>query len=242
LGAHAAEALLVNQACGGGVAAFDIVAGKFAAHPDYRTALVIGANRVCEPYWNRMEINTSVYSDGAAAAVIRRDHGTCRWLATEIITDGTYADFMRMDVGGAARPFAPGDPEAARVRSPFDRLDDFFQGDVRRMYQFVATIRRRNREVVAAACERAGVAPGDIRRVLHFNDNVKQLTELAGDLGVPVERTNRDVATEYAHVGCADQLLSLERLLAEGVLAGGDLVALTSTGSGMHWICTLLQV
>ncbi|MGH3735253.1 MAG: hypothetical protein ACRDT6_06470 [Micromonosporaceae bacterium] len=52
----------------------DMVAGKFAAHPAYRTAVVIGANRVCEPYWNRIEINTSIYSDAAAAAVIRRDH------------------------------------------------------------------------------------------------------------------------------------------------------------------------
>lgn len=242
LGAHGAEAVLVNQACGGGVAAFDIVAGKFAAHPAYRTALVIGANRVCEPYWNRMEINTSVYSDGAAAAVVRRDHGTCRWLATEIITDGTYADFMRMDIGATARPFTADRAEQPRVGGPQDRLDDFFRGDVRAMFKFVATVRARSREVVDAACARAGVAREDIKRVLHFNDNIKQLTELAKDLGVPLDRTNVETALDHGHVGCADQLLALRRLLAEGELADGDLVALTSTSSGMHWICTLLRV
>jgi 3-oxoacyl-[acyl-carrier-protein] synthase-3 len=242
LGADRAEALLLSQACGGGVAAFDLVAGKFATHPGYRTALVVGANRVCEPYWNRMEINTSVFSDGAAAAVMRRDHDSCRWLATEVISDGRYAGFMRMDVGGAAVPFGTPGAGPAEVKSPFDRLDEFFEGDVRQMYKFVAMIRARNREVVEAACARAGVDLADLRRIVHFNDNVKQLTELARDLGVGLERTNVRPATEHAHVGCADQLLGLERHLADGDLARDDLVALSSTGSGMHWICTLLRV
>jgi len=241
LGATRAEALLLSQACGGGVASFDVVAGKLATHPEYETALVIGANRVCEPYWNRMEINTSIFSDGAAAAVLRRGWGSCRWLATEIITDGSYAGFMRMDVGGAARPFAGGE-RAPSVRSPSDRLDDFFAGDVRRMFEFVATMRARNREVVEVACARAGVAPADLRRVIHFNDNAKQLAEVARDLGVPPERTNLELALEHAHLGCADQLFALEHHLEAGELEPGDLVALTSTASGMHWVCTVLEV
>ena len=232
---------MLSQACGGGVAGFDVVAGKLATHPGYDTALVIGANRVCEPYWNRMEINTSIFSDGAAAAVLRRGWGSCRWLATEIITDGSYAGFMRMDVGGAARPFAAGDG-APSVLSPSDRLDEFFEGDVRQMFEFVATIRERNREVVEAACARAGVEPADLRRVIHFNDNAKQLAELARDLGMPPERTNLELALEHAHLGCADQLFALERHLEAGELEPGDLVALTGTASGMHWVCTVLEV
>jgi 3-oxoacyl-[acyl-carrier-protein] synthase-3 len=241
LGARRAEAMLVNQACGGGVASFDVVAGKLATHPDYETALIVGANRVCEPYWNRMEINTSIYSDGAAAAVVRRGETSCRWLATEIISDGTYADFMRMEVGATAQPFSDGG-QAAGVRSPFDRLDEFFAGDVRRMFGFVSTIRARNREVVEAACARAGVRLEDVRRVIHFNDNAKQLTELAKDLGIPVDRTNVELSREHAHLGCADQIFGLQQHLASGELVPGDIVALTSTASGMHWLCTILEV
>lgn len=241
LGAHRAEAVLLNQACGGGVAAFDTVAGRFATHPGYRTALVIGANRVCEPYWNRMEVNTSVFSDGAAAAVLVRDHDRCRWLATETITDGRYAGFMRMPVGGAAAPFTP-DAGTPRVGDPADRLNEFFAGDVRRMFQFVATIRERNRQVVETACDRAGVTLADVRRFVHFHDNARQFAELAKDLGVDLERTNVELALGHGHIGCADQLIGLERHLDSGELTTGDLVALTSTGSGMHWVCTLLRV
>ncbi|MET7948488.1 3-oxoacyl-[acyl-carrier-protein] synthase III C-terminal domain-containing protein [Micromonospora sp. NPDC005324] len=241
LGAHRAEAVLLNQACGGGVAAFDTVAGRFATHPEYRTALLIGANRVAEPYWNRMAVNTSIFSDGAAAAVLIRDHGRCRWLATETISDGRYAGFMRMPVGGAARPFTP-DGDTPRVGDPADRLNEFFAGDVRKMFGFVATIRERNRLVVEAACGRAGVTLADVRRFLHFHDNARQFAELAKDLGVELERTNVELALTHGHVGCADQLIGLEHHLGTGDLTDGDLVALTSTGSGMHWVCTLLRV
>ncbi|WP_405431741.1 3-oxoacyl-ACP synthase III family protein [Micromonospora sp. NBC_00617] len=241
LGAHRAEAVLLNQACGGGVAAFDTVAGRFATHPEYRTALLIGGNRVCEPYWNRMEVNTSVFSDGAAAAVLVRDHDRCRWLATETITDGRYAGFMRMPVGGAAQPFTP-DGGTPRVGDPADRLNEFFAGDVRRMFRFVATIRERNRQVVETACARAGVTLADVHRFVHFHDNARQFAELAKDLGVGLERTNVELALAHGHIGCADQLIGLERHLDSGELTDGDLVALTSTGSGMHWVCTLLRV
>jgi 3-oxoacyl-[acyl-carrier-protein] synthase III len=241
LGAHRAEAVLLNQACGGGVSGFDTVAGRFATHPEHRTALLVGANRVAEPYWNRMDINTSVFSDGAAAAVLRRDHPRGRWLTTQTISDGRYADFMRMETGGAARPFTPSTP-MARVRSPFDRLDEFFDGDIRRMFAFVATIRARNREIVELACDRAGVRVDDVRRFLHFHDNAKQFAELAKDLAVPLERTNVELALEYGHIGCADQLFGLERLLGDGEIGEGDLVVLTSTGSGMHWVATLLRI
>jgi 3-oxoacyl-[acyl-carrier-protein] synthase-3 len=147
---------------------------------------------------------------------------------------------MRMEVGAGAHPFRDGDQPG--VRNPQDRLDDFFAGDVRRMFGFVSMIRERSREVVDRACASAGVARSELRKVLHFNDNARQLADLAKDLGVPLADTNIETALDHGHVGCADQLLALSRLMAEGELAPGDLVALTSTSSGMHWICTLLRV
>src|SRR6266540_1131784 len=242
LGAHQAEALLLNQACVSGVLSFDAVAGKFATHPEYRTALVIAANRVCEQYWNRMESTTSISSDGAAAAVLVRDHPRCRWLATATISDGRYANFFRLSLGGAAHPFRPGEHRPALVDNPFDRLEDFFGRDHRAMLRFVETIGERNREVLARACAQACVAPESVTRVIHQNDNLRAFAELAEELAIPLERTNVALAMQLGHLGCADHLLCLESHLAAGDLAAGDIVALTSVGSGMHWACTLLRI
>ena len=241
LGAHHAEAVLLNQACGGGVMAFDAVAGKFATHPEYATALVVAANRVCEAYWNRMASGTSVGSDGAAAAVAIRGGQRLRWLCTEVVTDGRYADFTRLPVGGASRPFAAGGPTTDLVSNPFDRLAQHFT-DVRSMAEFADTVVARNRDVLERACKRAGIAIDDIRYVLHLNDNLRALRDLSRRLGVPLERTNAHLAMEHGHLGTADQLLALAHLEAGGQLEPGQHVALTSMSSGMHWAATLLRV
>ena len=242
LGAHRAEAVLVNQACGAGVLALDAAAGKFATRPEYRTALVIAANRVCDAYWNRMESTTAVTSDGAAAAVLVRDHQAQRFLSAAVITDGRYADFFRLETGGTARPFGPASSVPDRVASPYDRLEDFFGTDHRAMLAFADAVVQRGREVFEVACARAGVQPGSVRRVIHINDNIRALTDLAEELGLPLERTNAELAMAHGHMGCADQLFCLEQQLEAGDLEPGDLVALMSTGSGMHWVCAIVRI
>jgi len=242
LGAHRAQAVLVNQACGAGLLALDAAAGKFALYEDCHTALVVAANRVCDAYWNRMESTTAVCSDGAAAAVLARGHAARRWLGAAVVSDGRYADFFRLEQGGAARPFRGTDAGPRPVASPFSRLEDFFGGDHRAMLAFADTVARRGREVFELACARAGVRAGEVRQVIHLNDNIGAMADLADELGLPLERTNAALAMEHGHLGCADQLFCLERLLADGALAPGDLVALTSTGSGMHWACAIFRV
>lgn len=242
LGARNAEAVLISQACASGVLGFDAVAGKFATHPEYRTALIIGSNRITEEYWNRMESSTCVTSDGAAAAVAVRGHDRCRWLATEVITDGRYADLTRMDVGGTARPFTASAPEPGRVLNPVDRVEAHFGGDTTEMLAFAQATISGNRDVLERACKRAGVAVDDVRRVIHVHDNMKALIHVAAAHGIPLEHTNAELAMEHGHFGCADQIFGLEKLTASGELRPGDVVALCATGGGMHWACTLLRL
>jgi 3-oxoacyl-[acyl-carrier-protein] synthase-3 len=185
-----------------------------------------------------------VCSDGAAAAVLARGHAVRRWLAAATISDGRYADFFRLEAGGAARPFQGSGAGAGprRVASPFSRLEDFFGRDHRAMLAFADTVARRGREVYEQACARAGVRTDEVRRVIHLNDNIGAMTDFADELGLPLDRTNAALARKYGHLGCADQLFCLELELADGALEPGDLVALTSTGSGMHWVCAILRV
>ncbi|MFC4147941.1 3-oxoacyl-ACP synthase III family protein [Micromonospora mangrovi] len=245
IGAVNAEAMLINQACSSGTVAFDAVAGRFATHPDYRHALIVSANRVCDTYQNRMDSTTTVLSDGAAAALVRRGHERGRWLATETITDGQYADFFRMDVGGAARPFDPSTVagrDGLRVRNPLDRLGELCDNDARRMLAFVRKFGGNMRIAVDRACARTGTDISEIKRFIHLNDNQKAAADIARALGVPLAQLTNDLALENGHFGTADQLVGLRRLLRDGELQDGDLVALTTLGSGMHWAVTLLRV
>ena len=243
LGAHRAEAVLITQACTAGLAGLDLIAGKFATHPGYRSALLVGGSRVCEPYWNRMATQSMVFSDGATAAVARRGHPSVRWRASEALTDGRYADFYLLDVGGTAAPFTPGlaldgPPQA---RDAWDIME-FFDYDDERFGDFVDQINKRGRLVIERACDRIGVDRRDVRRLISLHDNRRSLESLAAELDLPISATNLEIGLDTGHLGAADQLYSLADEVRRGELSDGDLIALVGLGRGMHWACALMQM
>jgi 3-oxoacyl-[acyl-carrier-protein] synthase-3 len=239
LGAHGAEAMLVSQGCIGGITSLDSVAGRFATHPEYRRALVVSVNRTCEDYCNRMDTNTLVFSDGAAAAVVERGHPALRWRASEIITDGRYADFYRLEQGGAAQPFRCGD-KPDRVRNAWEIMD-FFGLDPDRFEAFVNLTNDRIYEVVSRTCQRIGRSVSDLARVILLNDNVQTLTTQASLLGIPLEKTNIGISQEFGHFGAADYLFNLQHHRDAGELGNGDLIALAGMGRGFHWGCAVIE-
>jgi 3-oxoacyl-[acyl-carrier-protein] synthase-3 len=241
LGVPRAEAVLITQGCTGGIVSLDTVAGRFATHPEHQTALVLAANRTVDTYWNRMETQPMLFSDGAVAAVARRDVPRLRWLLGETSTDGRFADFYRMDVGGGAVPFgtdAAAEPPVAR--DAWDVME-FFDYDPERFLAFVRQLNTRLREVLEKACARAGVTVADIARAVVLNDNAEAIGTTASELGLAADVTSRALAADHGHLGAADQLFGLGRLDRDGALAPGDLVALAGTGRGMHWAAGLLR-
>lgn len=246
IGARGAEAVLVNHACCSGVMAFDTVGGRFATHPHYQKALIVASNRICDAYQNRMETSTSVLSDGAAAAVVQRGHDRMTWLATEVVTDGRYANFFRMDTGGTAAPFGSADvssPQDLQKQSnPLSRVAQLLGNDARSMLEFFQKFGGNMRVAVDRVCERTGIERDDIARFIHLNDNRQATAEIAAVLGVPLDRLTGDLGLEHGHFGSVDQLIGLHRLDQAGELSRGDVVALTTLGAGMHWAATLLRI
>jgi 3-oxoacyl-[acyl-carrier-protein] synthase-3 len=239
LGAVSAEAVLLNQACAAGIAGFDTVAGRFATHPDYERALLISAHRTCEPYWNRVETQSMVFSDGAAAAVAARDAGQLRWQLNEQITDGRFADHFRLDVGGAAAPFTAG-REPASARDVWDVMESF-DYDPDRFTEYLDELNRRLADVVRRACRRHGSTPQQLDHVLLLHDTRRSMTVAAEAVGVDLARTNIELAMDNGHLGAADHLFDLATYAETNRLRAGDLVALAGVGRGMHWACALFE-
>jgi len=242
LGATRAQALLLNQACTAGLAGLDILAGSFATHPEYTTALLITGNRTCEAYWNRLNTQSMLFSDGAAAVVLRRDHPRLRWRASESVSDGRYSDFYLLETGGTTRPFTPavaGEDQPV-ARDAWDIME-FFDYDDEAFGAFVELINTRALEVVTRACARIGATPASLSHVIASHDNIRSATSLAATLGVPVSATNLEIGLDTGHLGSADQLFSLAHLVAAGTVNAGDLVALVGLGRGMHWACAVVE-
>lgn len=242
LGAYRAEVQLINQACASGLMAFDAIAGKLAVHPDYKNALVVSVNRICEEYRNRATYNACLHSDGAAAAVVKRAHPRCRLISTQVISDGKYAPLFRLDWGGSAAPFNADNLQLLKEASPLANVQQFFDSDFDKLMEFVQLLNNRNREVAERACHEAGIGLSDVRRVIYLHDNIKSMKEVADSFSIPLERTNVELSIQYGHMGAADQLFGLKQYVEAGDLRQGDYVLLVAIGSGMHWVSTLIEV
>ncbi|MEG3629938.1 3-oxoacyl-[acyl-carrier-protein] synthase III C-terminal domain-containing protein [Streptomyces poriticola] len=242
LGAHGTPTVLFTQACAAWSPALDHAAGAMALSPGTDTVLVVLVNVVSEAHSNRMDFNGCVASDGAVAAVLRRGHPRLRRLASAQFTNPEYADLFRIEYGGAAAPLPPPGRGLHDV-SPMASVYRHFGRDPERFQAFMKEITGRLSDVVDEALARAGRERSELTRLIHLNDNQQTFRAVADAVGIPLERTNAELARSLGHMGAADQLVCLWRHIEAGELALGDLVALTGVASpGMHWFCTIVEV
>jgi 3-oxoacyl-[acyl-carrier-protein] synthase-3 len=116
-----------------------------------------------------------------------------------------------------------------------------FHKDPHQLRAFNDQLNSRVVDVIERACLRAGVRRGDLARFIYINDP-DGITDLAGLLDLPRDRTNLDLAVAHGHMGAADQLAALGTYVDRGELNPGDLVALVGISIGMRWYCTLVRV
>ncbi len=234
------QTLLLNEGCASGVTGLGIVAGVLAVQPEINTVLFVAVNRVSEFHRNRMTVNNAVHSDGAVAAVLRRGHGRNTWLSTEQFTIPDLCDWFRTEYGGAVAPVAPEGWSSRTAPAGHVKVQEHFQRDPQRLREFGRAAITRTLDVVDGACKRAGVGRDEITHLIYINDP-DGIADVAEPLGLPLERTNSELAKDHGHMGSADQLTALGRLIEQGSVAPGDLVALTGISIGMRWYCSLIR-
>ncbi|MFD5453206.1 3-oxoacyl-[acyl-carrier-protein] synthase III C-terminal domain-containing protein [Streptomyces sp. NPDC003470] len=242
LGAHGTPSVLFTQACAAWSPALDHAAGAMALSPGVETVLVVLVNVMSEAHGNRMDFNGCVASDGAVAAVVRRGHPRLRRLSSAQFTNPEYADLFRIEFGGAAVPLPPPGRGLKDV-SPMASVYRHFDRDPERFQAFMKEITTRLADVVDEALSRAGRDRSEVARLIHINDNQQTFRAVSDAVGIPLDRTNAELARSLGHMGAADQLVCLWRHIESGELALGDLVVLTGVASpGMHWFCTVVEV
>jgi 3-oxoacyl-[acyl-carrier-protein] synthase-3 len=238
LGAQDIPTVLFTQSCAAWSPALDHAAGAMALGGGTDTVLLVLVNAVSDAHTNRMGFNATVASDGAVAAVLRRGHPRLRRLSSAHVTNPEYADFFRIEYGGSAAP-APPEGGGNRELDPKIAIYRYFNRDPHRFEQFEQEIRGRLTHVVDLALARAARKREELARLIYINDNQKAIHEAAEALGLPAERSN----AQLAHLGAADQLVSLWRHVEAGELVEGQLVVLAGVAApGMHWVCTLIEV
>lgn len=87
----------------------------------------------------------------------------------------------------------------------------------------------------------AGWAKGQDFILLHTLEGRRSIASLASRLGITVDRTNAALVPEISHMGCVDQLVSLDIMRQVGKFQAGNRIVMSAIATGMKWGCCLFE-
>jgi 3-oxoacyl-[acyl-carrier-protein] synthase-3 len=228
LGARAAGALDIKNACSGFVYALGAAAG-LVQNGTCRTILVIGAeihSKIID--WNDRTM-APFFGDGAGAVVLRRSRPGVGVLSAVYGADGSNADAIIVEAGGSREPTTA---EALARGATLCRQDG---ARVKRFIQRVFP------ESVRAVTARVGLTPEDLDFVISHQSNLRLIEEGLDELGVDRQKTHT-IIEDYGNQGSASIPIVWRDALRLGKIGPGSLVALSGYGAGLAYGAVLVRL
>jgi 3-oxoacyl-[acyl-carrier-protein] synthase-3 len=235
LGAGEVPCFDLRAQCSGFVYSLS-VANAFIRSRTYRRVLVVG----CEVHSTGLDLSSEgrdvavLFGDGAGAVVVEANddpEDPSGILEVRLHADGGYADKLWIEAPGSG--FTPSriTPELLAEKRHFPRMHGRF------VFKHAVT---RMPEVLLEALSAASLKLEDVDHFLFHQANLRINEYVAQQLEIPPERCPSNIE-RYGNCSAA----SIPMLLDEGVRArrirSGDLLALTTFGSGFSWTSALLR-
>lgn len=234
LGASRAGTFDINTACAGFVTATEIAAKFLVADERYQTILVVGAYGMSKYFdWSDHKV-TSVFADGAGAAILQRTSATTSAnepigiLASQLATDGQYHDYMGIYAGGTKFPIS---------EETIDRKQHLLQFTKRIPPETNGKVWP---ELTHAVLDRVGKKVGDVDHFFFTQINIGSIIETMTKLGAPVEKAH-NVMHKFGYTGGACIPMAIADAAAAHKLKKGDLVMVLGSGGGMSMSAMVMR-
>lgn len=215
----------LNSACAGFATGVDVASKFLVADERYHNILVVGAYGMSKYFdWNDFKV-TSVFADGAGAAILQRVTDKDRSeglgiLASQLATDGQYHDYMGIYAGGTKFPISE---ETVQKRM--------------HLLQFTKRIPPETNgkvwpELTHALLDRVGAKVEDVNHFFFTQININSIVETMQKLGAPLEKAH-NIMDRYGYTGSACIPMALADAAQAHKLKRGDLVMVLGSGGGM---------
>jgi len=228
LGAHRAGAFDIMANCTGFQVGLTVAADRLNADPDLGYALVIGTalqSRFID--WTDPNSATS-FGDGAGAAVLGRVPAGYGLLASEIHSDPTEFESLRLRGGGSSFPMRPGNVA--------DKLQ-FYEMDAATVWKQVI---QHQPKAIRKALEKAGKVPADVDFFVFHQANLFLIEFLMGKLRQPMTKTLANIK-EIGNTADASLAIALSDAVSAGMLKHDDLVVVSGVGAGFTFGATVMK-
>jgi 3-oxoacyl-[acyl-carrier-protein] synthase-3 len=217
----------VNSACTGWLAGLGIASGLIATGQS-ASVLLVGSEMYSSIIHPGDRGTAPIFGDGAAAMVLRTGDADEPGAVGRVHlgSDGDLWDLAYVQAGGSRQPRAAGE----------DPHDPHLRMNGRATYRHAVAAMTSTCRAALADLE---LTPDDVDLLVAHQANVRILTEVARELGVPEEKALVDL-TDIGNTAAASIPIALSRAVSGGVLNGKERLLLTAFGAGASWGATVL--
>ena len=228
LGAKNAGTFDVNCACAGFVTALDTASKYIVADVAYKNILVVGAYAMSKYIDWKDKKTATIFADGAGAVVLQASEEGPGFLASRLIADGSFSDYMGIYAGGTRMP----------ITEEVLREDRWTKVRFAQKYPPEVNIEGWP-SIVRDVLAKCDLTPDDIALFLFTQVNLSTIKEVMRILSVPMERTHT-IMQKWGYTGSACIPMVLDDALREGKLKRGDNLIMCASGGGLNMACVAL--
>jgi 3-oxoacyl-[acyl-carrier-protein] synthase-3 len=220
LGASDKAAFDVEIACSGFIYGLT-VAASLVRSGVYKRIMLIGAETLTKIV-NRMDRATAVlFGDGAGAVILEAAQADS-FLSSELGSDGSRPEVLRVAAGGSRRPLTPDAYEAG---------EQYIHMEGREVFKFAVT---KMIEATDSALEKARLDKGDVDWLIPHQANKRIIDAAAKYLEMPQEKVIVNIH-EYGNTSAASIPIALSEAVQAGKIKSGDVIVFVGFGGGLSW-------
>lgn len=249
LGAVNAKTFELHNLCSSGPLALQLARSLMLVHSEIKNVLLVVGTRESDliDYRNERARFMFNFADGAAACLLQRGYDQNEILATEMITDGSFATDvavhaignvnyakrfqLEQDFGQAEEAKAQGKNVSYYGLDVLDPISMKERLDTVSLTNFVKVIR--------GAAEKSGYNPYEIKFLAPIFMKRSILYHILDQFQMTPEQSF--VLKNFGHVQSADAYISVYEGLKLGRIHEGDLVIMLGAGTGYSWVATALR-
>lgn len=224
IGAVNAVAYDLSAACTGFVLAYQS-AQSFLQAEIYRTALIIGSECLSHLV-NWQDRGTCIlFGDGAGAAVLRAEPGSCYFPAAH--SDGKKGEALK------CKSFLDRSTENQQLHPEEYKM----QMDGQAVFKFAV---RQVPAVIKEVLEKNNLSLGDIDWIILHQANRRIVEAVSRHLDLPLEKFPMNMQ-EYGNTSSASIPILLDEMNRDGRLKKGQKIVMAGFGAGLTWGASVLE-
>lgn len=204
------------------------VAEQFIRTGKAKHVLVIGAELLSRYLDYSDRATCVIFGDGVAASILGAVSPPSGILASELHTNGVYADHLCIPAGGTAKPASC---ETVQARDHFIKMrgNELFKVAVRSL-----------EEVSRRVLGEAGVCAEQISLFIPHQANQRITDAVRQRLGVAPEKVYSNIS-RVGNTSSASIPICLDECVRSGRIKKGDLILMSAFGAGVTWGAVLMR-